>query len=174
MNPATRQTTLEKFRKLMEEWDIKPTDPRDQNLYVTHHSEYYQANERGSIEERWSKKWVDGEYKCEKELDEMPTLIDCNDDDTPSMYSLDEFTQNLRDVLGVRGPLDDDDLELLYAFRQCRQQFDIILGSVDFRILAEVWAYALADRADLLKQDPTGILYKEVILKRAEEAKESL
>lgn len=34
---ATMETALEKFRKLMEEWDIKPTDPKDQNLYVIHY-----------------------------------------------------------------------------------------------------------------------------------------
>lgn len=36
MNAATLERALEKFRKLMEEWDITPTDPKDQNLYVTH------------------------------------------------------------------------------------------------------------------------------------------
>lgn len=123
------------------------------------------------MEERWSMKWIDGEYKWEKESDEMPALTD---DDAPDMYPLDEFTQNLRDVLGVRGPLDDDDLELLYSFHQCRQKFDIILGSADFRILAEVWVRALADQADFMEQNPTGVLYEAVILKRAEEARESL
>lgn len=101
----------------------------------------------------------------------MPALI--NADAPIGMYSLNEFTQNLRDVTGVRGPLDDDDLELLYSFRQCRQQFDTIVGSVDFRILAEVWASVLADRADLLKRDPTEVLYEAVVSKWAEEAAEA-
>jgi len=88
----------------------------------------------------------------------------------PSLKSIgsdDAYTTNLCQILGARGPVNDEDAAILALFLEYTRDLDQALHKYGFRICKEAWKRALMDRTELMEEDHTGDLYQTVIRGRA-------
>ncbi|KAF8060896.1 hypothetical protein FPV67DRAFT_1452955 [Lyophyllum atratum] len=100
----------------------------------------------------------------------FPRVRSNSDATMPSLESIgsdDMYTTNLCQILGARGPVNNEDTAVLALFLEYTHDLDQALHKYGFKICKEAWKWVLMDRMELMEEDDAGDLYQRVIRDRA-------